>query len=118
MRGLRAYLKNDSRKGHASCPCDAILSWPPKSSLEAGYTHLTDGETEAKNLSSSKCILCSSESTFFLSLDFTGYSLLCLQIGKQSFSPKEGAISPGSPAADVYMVQCIPSDSDSPMTWD
>lgn len=104
-----------AERGHASCLCDAILSWPPKSSLEGGYTHLTDGETEAKSLSSSECILCSSESTFAMSLDFTGYPLLCLQMGKQPFfSPNEGAISPGSPAADVYMAHCIPSDSDSP----
>lgn len=66
MRGLRAYLKNDSRKGHASCPCDAILSWPPKSSLEAGYTHLTDGETEARSLSSSECYPLQLRVYFFL----------------------------------------------------
>lgn len=116
MRGLRACLKKmTAERGHSSRQCGTTLSWPPKSSLEAGNTSITDGETEAKSLSSSECILCNSKSTFACPWTSLG-TLLYLQMGKQPFfSPKEGAISLGSPAADVYMVQCFPSDSDSPM---
>lgn len=109
-RGLRAYVKSDSREGTLFMHvwCHTVLA-TQKNSLESGNSHLTDRKTEAKSLSTQSLLLCP-----WTSLG----SLFCTCRWENSLSSHQRKGPSPRDAQQLISTQChgLPSpDPDSPM---